>query len=144
MRIWSLHPSLLDSKGLVALWRETLLAQAVLAGKTRGYTHHPQLIRFRESSDPLGNVSRYLTVVQDEASARGYNFDRSRILPFKDSEELLELSQGQLDYEWKHLLKKLETRDPARFAEYYKGMPPHPHPLFLLVPGAVAAWEKGV
>lgn len=37
MRIWSLHPSYLDAKGLVALWRETLLAQKVLLGATVGY-----------------------------------------------------------------------------------------------------------
>jgi hypothetical protein len=29
-RIWSLHPKYLDARGLVALWREGLLAQAVL------------------------------------------------------------------------------------------------------------------
>ena len=37
MRLWSLRPKYLDSQGLVALWREGLLAQAVLRGKTRGY-----------------------------------------------------------------------------------------------------------
>jgi len=31
MRLWSLHPRYLDAKGLVALWREGLLAQKVLA-----------------------------------------------------------------------------------------------------------------
>ena len=37
MRLWSLHPRCLDAKGLVALWREGLLAQEVLRGKTRDY-----------------------------------------------------------------------------------------------------------
>lgn len=46
MRIWSVHPSLLDAKGLVACWRETLLAQKVLQGLTKGYKNHPQLDRF--------------------------------------------------------------------------------------------------
>lgn len=37
MRLWSIHPRYLDTKGLVALWRETLLlAQAVLFGNTKG------------------------------------------------------------------------------------------------------------
>ena len=36
MRLWSLHPRYLDAKGLVALWREGLLAQAVLKGQTKG------------------------------------------------------------------------------------------------------------
>ena len=48
MRIWSLHPRYLDAKGLVAVWRETLLAKHVLEGKTKGYKNHPQLNRFRE------------------------------------------------------------------------------------------------
>ncbi len=142
MRIWSLHPSLLDAKGLVALWRETLLAQAVLAGKTKGYTHHPQLKRFRESADPLGNVSRYLSFVQQEADARGYNFDRTRILPFRETVEILSVTQGQLDYEWRHLLNKLETRDPARFAKYVAGSTPLAHQLFVVIEGPVASWEK--
>ncbi|MDI6747818.1 MAG: pyrimidine dimer DNA glycosylase/endonuclease V [Rhodocyclaceae bacterium] len=41
MRLWTLHPRYLDARGLVALWREARLAQAVLGGKTRGYTHTP-------------------------------------------------------------------------------------------------------
>ena len=56
VRIWSLHPDHLDRQGLTACWRETLLAQAVLAGRTRGYTRHPQLARFQELPDPLGAV----------------------------------------------------------------------------------------
>lgn len=60
MRIWSLHPSLLDRRALVACWRETLLAQKVLRGLTRGYTNHPQLIRFRAHPQPLGAVATYL------------------------------------------------------------------------------------
>ena len=43
MRLWSIHPRYLDSMGLVALWREALLAQAVLRGETKGYKFHPQL-----------------------------------------------------------------------------------------------------
>jgi hypothetical protein len=36
MRLWTLHPKYLDARGLVALWREALLAQKVLRGATRG------------------------------------------------------------------------------------------------------------
>ena len=57
MRLWSLHPQYLDPKGLVSLWREGLLAQAVIAGQTRGYRHHPQLARFLQSSDPRGVIA---------------------------------------------------------------------------------------
>ncbi|HKX52383.1 MAG TPA: pyrimidine dimer DNA glycosylase/endonuclease V [Nitrosospira sp.] len=38
MRLWTLHPRYLDTKGLVAAWREALLAQKVLSGLTSGYT----------------------------------------------------------------------------------------------------------
>ena len=37
MRLWSIHPKYLGTKGLVALWREALLAQKVLQGNTKGY-----------------------------------------------------------------------------------------------------------
>jgi len=59
MRLWSLHPSYLDPQGLVAVWREGLLAQAVLRGQTTGYTRHPQLARFR-GAGALGAMAAYL------------------------------------------------------------------------------------
>ncbi|MFP3165813.1 MAG: pyrimidine dimer DNA glycosylase/endonuclease V, partial [Nitrososphaeria archaeon] len=34
MRLWSLHPSFLDKQGILGVWREGLLAQKVLIGKT--------------------------------------------------------------------------------------------------------------
>ena len=79
MRLWSLHPSLLDRQGLTALWREALLAQAVLAGRTRGYRRHPQLERFQALPDPLGAITRYLDAIADDADRRGYAYKRSRI-----------------------------------------------------------------
>ena len=85
MRIWSLHPSLLDRRALVACWRETLLAQKVLRGLTRGYTNHPQLIRFRAHPQPLEAVAAYLSGLADEADARGYSFNRALIGVGEDS-----------------------------------------------------------
>ena len=85
MRIWSLHPSLLDRRALVACWRETLLAQKVLRGLTRGYTNHPQLIRFRAHPQPLEAVAAYLSGLADEADARGYSFNRALIGADEDS-----------------------------------------------------------
>jgi Pyrimidine dimer DNA glycosylase (EC 3.2.2.17)/DNA-(apurinic or apyrimidinic site) lyase (EC 4.2.99.18) len=52
MRLWSIHPKYLDVQGLLGLWREGLLAQKVLLGETKGYRNHPQLIRFKRTSDP--------------------------------------------------------------------------------------------
>ena len=73
-----IHPRYLDAKGLVAAWREGLLAQKVLRGETRGYTRHPQLARFHAQPDPLrliAALSRRL--LAKEASRRGYAFDLS-------------------------------------------------------------------
>jgi len=40
-------------------------------------------------------------------------------------------------------MKKLRTRDPARGAELGYLNAPKPHPLFRIVEGPVADWEKG-
>ncbi|HEX5515055.1 MAG TPA: pyrimidine dimer DNA glycosylase/endonuclease V [Gammaproteobacteria bacterium] len=140
MRLWSLHPQCLDSKGLVALWREGLLAQAVLSGKTRGYRHHPQLTRFLQSPAPREYVAAYLRSVHAEAIRRGYRFDAGKI----DSDhavEPLSVTRGQLDYEWKHLRHKLGVRAPDWLAQLEDVELPEPHPLFQVVPGDIAEWE---
>ncbi len=142
MRIWSLHPKYLDAAGLVALWREALLAQAVLRGRTKGYLHHPQLQRFREQQYPLGCIAGYLRMVHNEAVARGYQFAAARISRAKISGTLT-VTRGQLAFEWKHLLEKLKVRDPERYARLAQLQMPRAHPLFRIVPGPVAEWEKG-
>lgn len=140
MRLWSLHPKYLDSKGLVALWREGLLAKAVLEGKTRGYRSHPQLRRFRAQEDPIAAVNAYLHAVLEEAKHRGYHFDETKLAP-QASVRPLEVSAGQLRYEWRHLLSKLKRRDPARFQQLCMIRNPDPHPLMKVVPGDIEAWE---
>ena len=142
MRIWTLHPKYLDTRGLVALWREGLLAQAVLQGRTKGYLHHPQLIRFRERSSQVGFIAQYLRVVHDEAVSRGYNFARGKISRSRAAGRLM-VSRGQLDFEWQHLMEKLRIRDPTRGAELVRLNAPRAHPLFRVVEGAIAPWEKG-
>lgn len=142
MRLWSLHPQYLDAKGLVALWREALLAQAVLAGKTKGYKHHPQLKRFQESSAPRAYIATYLRLVQAEAALRGYRFDARRIGRGSAAGlKPLKVTRGQLEYEWKHLRRKLKLRDPARRARYAGVKAPRAHPLFKAVKGGIAEWE---
>lgn len=140
MRIWSLHPRYLDAKGLVALWRETLLAQAVLAGRTKGYQRHPQLTRFRAAPFPVGQVASYLRQVHVESIARGYQFDASRIAEASASEPLI-VTSGQLQYEWSHLTAKLRVRAPAWLEQFAAVKLPEPHPLFTVVAGEVADWE---
>lgn len=140
MRLWTLHPKYLDVRGLVALWREALLAQAVLGGQTRGYTCHPQLIRFRDSASPVESMGSYLRAVHAEATRRGYRFDVTKIASFC-CVELIVVTRGQFDYEWAHLKAKLRIRAPSWLARLEPVSCPKPHPLFHIVPGAVADWE---
>ena len=140
MRLWTLHPRYLDSRGLVALWREALLAQAVLGGHTRGYTHHPQLFRFLDAPSPLAAIASYLHAVQSEATARGYRFDATKILPDRTTVSVT-VTRGQLDYEWKHLAAKLRVRDPSWLEQFVTLSEPESHPLFAIVSGPVADWE---
>jgi hypothetical protein len=142
MRIWSLHPKYLDARGLVALWREGLLAQAVLLGKTKGYVHHPQLHRFKDQPSSIGLIAEYLRVVHGEAVKRGYRFDVTKINRARAHAQLT-VSRGQLQFERDHLMEKLRLRDPIRHAELLKVKSPLPHPLFHVVSGGIEKWEKG-
>lgn len=139
MRLWSVHPRHLDRQGLVACWREALLAQAVLAGRTKGYQHHPQLARFRTLDDPVGGLGDYLAAVAAEATVRGYRFDTTRI-DRAPGTATLTVTDGQLAYERGHLLAKLTVRNP----ELVAGLPVDlaPHPMFEVVGGPVAEWER--
>lgn len=140
MRLWSLHPKYLDSKGIVALWREALLAQKVLEGKTKGYTNHPQLSRFKQLSDPISGIRLYLKSVHEESKARDYNFDYSKIGQI-DSEIEIAVTDGQLSYEWNHLKRKLWQRDRAKHSSLKKVNTPELHPLFFKIPGEIEDWE---
>jgi hypothetical protein len=142
MRLWSLNPSYLDTKGIVALWREGLLARAVLRGATKGYRHHPQLIRFRELRSPVSAINQYLSVVADEADARNYRFDRTRIGPVR-VRETIPVAKGQVAFETVHLRRKLKVRSPESCARLPSATLPAIHPLFSLVEGEVEAWESG-
>ena len=141
MRLWSIHPKYLDARGLVALWREALLAQAVLAGQTRGYTKHPQLLRFKAIQNPQYAISNYLQAVHQEAVARGYSFDAAKISQAEEHGKI-SVTEGQILYEFAHLLGKLEKRDWELFARLRTIKEPAAHPLFIMVPGTVETWEK--
>ncbi len=141
MRLWSIHPGYLDSRGLVALWREALLAQAVLRGETRGYRRHPQLARFRARPDPPAAIAAYLEGVHAESRARGYRFDARRIAATGASGRI-EVAEGQIAFEWAHLTIKLARRAPELRARWAGVAAPRPHPLFRVIPGGVAEWER--
>ena len=141
MRIWTLHPRYLDPQGLVALWREALLAQKVLRGLTRGYRAHPQLERFRAQSAPVAAIALYLWSVREEALHRGYRFDAAKIASRRRC-RLLSETDGQLLYEWEHLRRKLRTRSPEHYARTHGVKLPEAHPLFTIVSGEVRSWER--
>jgi hypothetical protein len=141
MRLWTLHPKYLDAKGLVALWREALLAQKVLRGATKGYKHHPQLLRFSETKNPTAALATYLKAVHEESVRRGYSFDISKIGAQRSLGKISE-TRGQLLYEWNHLRRKLKKRDAKRLREFALAKIPAPHPLFKIIPGEVRDWER--
>ena len=141
MRIWSLHPQYLDARGLTALWREALLAKQVLEGKTRGYRHHPQLIRFKQSEDPLVQINHYLAAVYQEAVKRGYRFNKSKFNS-KGNAEKMKVTGGQMRYEINHLLKKLKKRNKKKYNALAVIKQIEPHPLFEVIAGEVEDWEK--
>ena len=142
MRIWTINPRYLDARGLVALWREALLAQRVLSGRTKGYRHHPQLERFRAHDRPLEAIGTYLSSVANEAARRGYRFDRSRIESTIAGDLVVPATIGQLRFEWAHLMQKLTLRAPdvARAHEHVDS--PAAHPLFEILEGPIAPWER--
>jgi hypothetical protein len=141
MRLWSVHPRYLDAIGLVAVWREGLLARAVLQGRTRGYARHPQLERFRAYRRPLAALDTYLAAVCDEAEQRGYRFARGKLGRGR-VRGALPVTRAQMRFEWEHLRGKLRRRAPAHWRLVCAGRPIC-HPLFRVVPGPVAPWERG-
>lgn len=141
MRLWSIHPKYLDRQGLGALWREGLLAQAVLRNRTVGYRAHPQLQRFRDSGRPLGLISAYLYAVWREARRRGYHYDLHRIAG-RPGPGRIPAPRGQLQWEWVHLRRKLRARSPEVLARWVQVVVPQAHPVFQPVPGGMADWER--
>ena len=141
MRLWTIHPRYLDPKGLVACWREALLAQKVLSGGTRGYRNHPQLLRFRSAPDPMCAIGAFLREIASEAERRGYKFDVRKIARPGSAQQIRE-TRGQLDYEWMHLRQKLQVRSPAIAHQLCDVDRLQAHPLFRIIAGEVREWEK--
>jgi Pyrimidine dimer DNA glycosylase len=141
VRLWTIHPRYLDPQGLVALWREALLARAVLRGQTRGYRSHPQLDRFRAHDAPRSAINAYLAAIYSEAMVRGYGFDKQKIGPLRSVRPIF-TTGGQISYEWQHLLGKLSVRNHVWCDQWRTVSMPVCHPLFRSVPGLVEPWER--
>ncbi|MBN2190751.1 MAG: hypothetical protein JW728_06030 [Candidatus Aureabacteria bacterium] len=141
MRLWSIHPKYLDTRGLVALWREALLAKSVLQNKTRGYKYHPQLLRFKRQSSPVNSINNYLKGVWEEADKRNFRFDAQKIDPVRSSGRI-NVSTGQVQFEVIHLLKKLKERDKVKYNILKNQATIETHPLFKEVSGKIENWER--
>jgi hypothetical protein len=141
MRLWTIHPRYLDAQGLTALWRESLLARAVLRGHTRGYRHHPQLARFLAHQHPRYAINAYLAAIHKEATARGYRFDARKVGPVQIVEPIV-TTTGQIIYEWRYLLQKLAARSPTVLERWRIVRVPRCHPLFSRVEGPAEPWER--
>jgi hypothetical protein len=141
MRLWSIHPKYLDSIGLIALWREALLAKKVLEGKTKGYKNHPQLERFKNSENPLNCINFYLKTIAEEAKHRNYNFDESKIEKYLNPCKI-RITRGQIEFEKIHLLKKLQKRNVLLYEKFMKIDIFEVNPIFEIIPGVIEHWEK--
>ena len=141
MRLWSIDLEYLDSKGLVALWRETLLAKKVLERKTKGYTNHPQLIRFKTCKNPVKEINNYLYIIYLESQKRKFKFDKSKFKKYY-TQEIISITTGQLEFEFEHLLKKLKARDSKKYAQIKNVKQIKPNSLFKTKKGLVETWEK--
>ena len=140
MRLWSLHPKYLDTKGLLALWREALLAQKVLSGNTTGYKNHPQLERFKKHPRPNEAIAAYLLSVWKESKRRGYDFNLNKIGARK-AKRKIKVTQGQLQYEIQWLCQKLKKRSPRPYRFIAPKKKVSPHPFFRVVKGPIEGWE---
>jgi hypothetical protein len=143
MRIWSIHPKYLDTKGLLAQWREGLLALHVLRGQTKGYKNHPQLIRFKLHPQPVAALSAYLHTIVDEAETRAYAFKREKLEPLTIVSPIT-VTTGQFQYETLHLQRKLKVRDTKKFTKYKSAKQFDIHPLFTIVTGEIETWERPI
>ena len=123
------------------MWREALLAQKVLRGRTRGYRHHPQLARFRAAADPEAAIATYLAGVLEEAKRRGYTFDGRKIGRRRQARKL-PATRGQLEHEWRHLKRKLRLRSPEQYRAVRLIKVPSAHPSFRIVAGRGEGWER--
>jgi len=98
------------------------------------------LSRFRATAAPRRAINRYLALVYVEALSRGYTFDRSKLGPVGVAERIL-VTDGQLHYEWRWLLGKLQLRSPSVYRQNLEVSLPAAHPLFRIVSGPIADWE---
>ena len=143
MRLWTISFKYLDAKGLVALWREALLAKNVLAGLTKGYKNHPQLDRFYAHKNACEAINAYLAEVYAQACVHGYKFDAAKVGEF-DEQNLAKIpvTSGQIEYVFAFLQEKLKSRDVKAYERNLSVKNIEIAGIFEEVAGGIEPWEK--
>lgn len=144
MRLWSIHPKYLDAQGISGQWREALLAQKVLQGRTKGWRNHPQLIRFKEHRNYMDAIGYYLLKIYEESVNRNYIFNKNKIIKTNVNPAKIQITSNQIEYEYKLLMERLKKRSPIKYNENLgKDVIIFSHPLFVIVEGDIELWETG-
>ncbi len=131
MRVWIIHPKYLDCKGLVALWRETLLARKVLKGKTKGWRNHPQLNKFKTHKNPVVAINTYLLYVWKESEKRCYKFNKRKIEK-SFTKKKIKIPKKEVISDFEDLKNKLKKRDTKRYREIVKVKKIEVNPIFII------------
>jgi len=131
MRVWIVHPKYLDCKGLVALWRETLLARKVLKGKTKGWRNHPQLNKLKNHKNSVAAVNTYLLYVWKESEKRCYKFNKRKIEK-NFTKKKIKIPKKEVISDFEELKNKLKKRDPKRYREIVKVKKIEVNPIFII------------
>jgi hypothetical protein len=79
--------------------------------------------------------------LHEESENRGYSFNKSKIGAARKPISI-SVTNGQMNYEWQHLMAKLKQRSPAVYEKWYKCKTIEPHPLFTVYAGEIEEWEK--
>lgn len=120
----------MDVKGFVALWREGILAQKVLRGKTKGWKNHPQLNRFKKHPNPVLAIGTYLRYIYEESKRRDYEFNENKIYQESNDLEPVKVSRDFVSKEIEQLKEKLKTRDPEKHEELLEAQEIELNPAF--------------
>lgn len=141
MRIWSIHPSYLDSAGINGCWRESLLAQKILNGHNFSYKNHSQMKRFYSDRESLLAIGTYLYYIYLESVKRNYNYDFNKILYFNNNYKM-QVTENQLLYEFNLLQWKLKKRNYKKYLENKNIKEIFPNNIFDVKEGQIESWEK--
>jgi hypothetical protein len=89
-------------------------------------------------------IGMFLLDIYDEASRRGYSFDRTKILRSDSCGQKISVGDGQVRYEFALLLSKLERRDRVKYAEISMTEDIRLNSVFTLGRGGIEPWERPI